>query len=175
MANISLDSMTFVCGGQTYHIPFEPPMTSFREARERVVEMDKECLKGLDKSDITITEFAPPVGLYAPVFFIIAATFLSYSQRWWFDKDRIVERYTGALFARFSFVIQPWLISFMVCLHASEAVFFARNYLRRHSINVRSPVWWLWVATTFVEGQFAFKRFKDLVQRKADEKAKRKH
>ena len=175
MANINLDEMTFACGKQTYQIPLKPPMSSFREARERAVQMEKESLQGLGKSDITVNEFVPPTGIYALEFAIVAATFLAYSQRWWFAKGQIVEHLLGAGFAKFSWTIQPYLITFMVGLHAAELVYFIRSHLYRHSVNVRSHIWWQWVGFTFVEGQFAFKRFNDLVRRRQQEKAKQKH
>ena len=175
MVDINLNEMALVCNDKIYRIPFEPPMESLREARERVVEMDKECRDALGKSDITVKEFAPPTGIYALEFAIVAATFLSYSRRYWFEKGQVVERLLGPAFARFSWTIQPWLIVFMVGLHTAEVIYFIRNHLREHSVNIRSLLWWKWVATTFVEGQFAFKRWRDLVRRKRQEKEKQKH
>lgn len=175
MADINLDEMVLVCSGKTYRIPFDPPMSSFRDARERVIETDKECRQELGKSDITIKEFVPPTRLYALEFIVVAATFLGYSQRYWFERGQVVERALGSNFARFSWAIQPWLIAFMVGLHTAEVIYFIRNHLRTHSVNVRTLLWWKWVATTFVEGQFAFKRWRDLVHRKREEKEKQKH
>ena len=175
MTNIDLTGMTIACGGTSYPIPFDPPMSSYRDARERVVEMDEKCLEALQKSDITVKEYIPPTGLYAIEFLIITATFLSYSQRWWFAKGAIVERVLGPAFAKFSWWLQPWLITFMVGLHGSEAVYFARNQLWRHSVNGRTLLFWQWVGSVFVEGQFGFKRFNDHVVKKQEEKQKQKH
>ena len=177
MTNVDLNGMTFAAGGKTYQIPFNPPLSSYRETRERVVEMDKECLQALDKSDITIMEFIPATvtAFSAITFLVIAATFLGYSQRWWFAKGAIVERLLGSNFAKFSWTIQPWLITFMVSLHGAEVVYFARNQLWKHSVNMRTSLWWKWAATTFIEGQFAFKRFNDHVEKKRLEKEKQKH
>lgn len=175
MEDIDLNGMAFVCGGKTYRLPFDPPMSTYREARERVVEMDKQCLQALGKSDITIKEFVPPTSLYLVEFMVIMATFIAYSQRWWFTKGAVVERILGHAFARFSWTIQPWLITFVVGIHVVELAYFIRNHLRRHSVNIRTALWWKWVGTTFIEGQFAYKRFNDLVSRKQEEKVKQKH
>lgn len=175
MTDVTLDSMHFECGGKTYEIPLKPPMSSYRDARERAVQMDKESLQGLGRSDITVKEFVPPTGLYALEFIIIASTFLAYSQRWWFGRGEVVERVLGSGFARFSYSIQPYLISAMASTHAAELVYFIRNKLSRHSVNPRTCAWWLWVGFTFIEGQFAFKRFDDQVSKKRDEKEKQKH
>lgn len=172
---MDLNGMIFSCWSKTYQVPFEPPMSSYREARERAVAMDKESLEGLDRSDVTVKEVVHPHGFYAPAFLIIAATFVAYSQRWWFGPGQIVEQYLGASFAKFCWAIQPWLISGMMLIHGSEAVFLARSYLRKHSVNVRSWVWWQWMFFGFIEGQLAFWRFHDLVRRKRAEKEKQKH
>ena len=175
MSEIDLNGMTLACGRQTHRIPFNPPMKSYRDARERIVEMDRECLQALGKSDITVKEFVPPTGLYAPNFIIIAATFLAYSQRWWFATGQMVERYLGSGFARFSYTIQPYLITAMIAIHGTEVIYFISNHLRRHSVNPRTSLWWMWVFFAFTEGQFCFKRFNDLISRKREEKTKQKH
>lgn len=150
-------------------------MSSFRDARERAVVMDKESLAGLNQSDIAIKEFRPPTGLYTLSYAIILATFICYSRRSWFEEGQVVERLLGPGFARFSWAIQPWLITFMVVAHSTELIYFVRNYLRKHSVNVRTGVWWQWVVTTFIEGQFAFMRFRELVEEKRVQKQKQKH
>ena len=58
ISDITLEKLTFSCAGKTYVTPFNPPMTSYREARERVVEMDKECVSALGRSDITISQYS---------------------------------------------------------------------------------------------------------------------
>ncbi|KAK4548049.1 hypothetical protein LTR36_010769 [Oleoguttula mirabilis] len=175
VSGIDLNGMTLICRSKTYRIPFDPPMGSYREARERVVEMDKEALAGLGQSDITVKEFLPPTGLYALEFAIILATFLGYSQRWWFAKGQVVEQYLGSGFASFSWAIQPYLITFMLVLHAAEMAYFMQNKLKKHAVNPRTSLFWIWSATTFIEGVFAFRRFNGLVQKKREEKAKQKH
>lgn len=175
MSGVSLNSMTFVCRSKTYHVPLNPPMSSYRDARERAVQMDKEALAGLARSDITVKEFLPPTGLYALEFAIISATFLGYSQRWWFAKGSIVEQYLGSRFSSFGWSVQPYLITFMICIHTAEVVYFMRNKLSRHSVNPRTSLFWKWAATTFIEGMFAMRRFDELVEGKREEKAKQKH
>ena len=177
VTGVDLTKMTFEAAGKTYSIPFEPPLSSYRETRERVVEMDKQCLEALNKSDITIKEFVPPTtsAFNAVEFLVVAATFVAYSQRWWFARGGIVERVLGTSFARFCWIIQPWLITFMLALHGAEAIHFARSRLRRHSVNPRTLLYWKWVMTTFIEGIFAFRRFDRHVLVKRQEKEKQKH
>ncbi|KAK5120259.1 hypothetical protein LTR85_006465 [Meristemomyces frigidus] len=175
VSGIDLNGMTLVCRSKTYRIPFNPPMSSYREARERVVEMDKEALAGLGQSDITVKEFLPPTGLQVLIFGVICATFLGYSQRWWFTEGAVVEQYLGSGFAKFSWSIQPYLITFMLVVHSAETVYMMMYKLRKHAVNPRSSLFWKWTATTFIEGVQAFGRFNGLIQKKQEEKAKQKH
>ena len=173
MTDIDLNGLTLSCQGKTYRVPLEPSMSSYREARERVVELDKECRKALGHSDVTVRQYVPPNStLYRVEFFIIVATFVSYSQRWWFAEGGPVEKLLGSAFAHFSWTIQPWLIAGMIALHGGEAVYFALYKLRTHSVNPRSSTWWLWTLSTFIEGQFAYRRFDDLVK---SQREKQKH
>ncbi|KAL9620661.1 MAG: hypothetical protein Q9160_004797 [Pyrenula sp. 1 TL-2023] len=41
-------------------VPLEPPMESYAHVRERMVEMDHAAYKGLDRSEITVTEYRLP-------------------------------------------------------------------------------------------------------------------
>ena len=176
MTAVDLNGMSFTCGNsQVYRIPFEPPMSSYREARERAVAMDKESLEGLDKSDITVKEFVPPRGLWILEPLIVAAAFAAYSQRWWFGHGQVVEQYLGSSFAAFCWTIQPWLIFAMLAIHCTEAFWMASKYLRKHSVNVREVIWWQWVFCGFIEGIPSFLRFQEVVRRKRTEKEKQKH
>ena len=175
MTGITLDGMTFSASGKTYRVPFEPPLDSYREARERVVAMDKECLARLGRSDITIDEFIWPTGIYGLEFAIIAATFLGFSQRWWFEPGRVVEQFLGAGFARFAWTIQPWLILGMALVHGAELVYFIPTRLSKHSVSLRKLVWWQWAVAEFVCGIFCTSRFDALVRRKRGAKEKQQH
>jgi len=167
--------MTLTASNKIYTIPFTPPLSSYREARERVVAMDKECLSALKRSDITVDEFIWPTGLYALEFIIIAATFIGFSQRWWFADGGVVSQILGDGFARFAWGIQPWLILGMVLVHGAELAYFIPMKLRRHSVSVRSPVWWQWAVTEFVCGVLCSTRFDALVMRKREAKEKQQH
>ena len=164
MTDITLDGMTLSCHGRDYRVPFEPAMTSYREARERVVGLDKECRQALGHSDVTVKQYIPPnTPTYVLEFAVISATFLAYSQRWWFASGGPIDHVWPA-FARFSWTIQPWLISLMVVIHGAEALYFASNKLLSHCVSPRSRSFWLWTGTCFVEGQFAYRRFDDHVK-----------
>jgi hypothetical protein len=137
--------------------------------------MDKTCREALSRSDITVNEFVPPTGLYLLEFLLSAATFIGYSQRWWFAHGQVVERTLGSGFAKFSWTIQPWIISAMLLIHGVELVFFIPRLLIKHNANPWTTTWWLWVVFSFVEGQPSWWRFKRHVSKKQEEKQMQKH
>ncbi|SMR44715.1 unnamed protein product [Zymoseptoria tritici ST99CH_1A5] len=172
LTDIDLGGLTLSCHGRSHRIPLEPPMKSYREARERVVQLDKECCQQLNRSDVTVKEYRSPQGFDALVFMVVSATLLAYSQRWWFEKGQVVEAILGSSFARFSWTIQPWLFWFMVALHGAETIYFASAQLSKHSVSARSRIWWLWTGSVFIEGVFAMKRFSAMV---TAQREKQKH
>ena len=145
VVDISLEALELGYHGKKIKVPFVPPMSTYREARERVVLLDKECRQALGVSDVTVKQYLPPTGSYALPFLGIVTTMLAYSQRYWFGKGQLVERFLGSSFARFSFVIQPYLLGGLILIHGAEALYFAYAKLAKHSVNVRSANWWLWV------------------------------
>ncbi|KAM0695333.1 hypothetical protein Q7P36_005692 [Cladosporium allicinum] len=131
---MDLTGMDFIAGSSNkhYRIPFDPPLESYREARERVVAMDKTCVAALNRSDITINEFLWPKGLYAFELAVVAATFVGFSQRWWFASGEIVEAVLGSGFARFGLGIQPWLLGGLFVIHGAELAWRLWNGIRDH-------------------------------------------
>jgi hypothetical protein len=62
MTDIDLNGIKISYGGKSTLIPFDPPLKSLREARERLVQMDKDALSALGTY---ILEWGPRV-LYLP-------------------------------------------------------------------------------------------------------------
>lgn len=133
-------------------------MTSYREARERVVEMDKECLVGLGRSDITVIEYIPPHGFYLALFMTVSATLIAFSTRSIFEEGGYVSALVPGAFLRFCWIIQPFVFYPMLVIHGAEAYHMARGRLTKHSVNVRSRIWWQWLGSTFIEGVGSFDR-----------------
>ncbi|KAK0266466.1 hypothetical protein LTS09_000419 [Friedmanniomyces endolithicus] len=181
LTTLDLSSLTLTSGSgpptttRTHHIPLTPPMASYAETRERVVAMDREARLALNRSETTVKEFLPPTGIYAVLFTTITFVFLAYSQRWWFAPGQLVEGWLGPGFARFSFVMQPWVLGVMLFMHTTEMLYFMRYKLIRHSVNPGSRLFWLWTGTTFVEGAGAFWRFNGLVRGKEEARARKGH
>jgi hypothetical protein len=179
MTDITLDDMKFDCGGQQHVIAFDPPMNSLREARERVVQLDKEALQVLHRSDITINKYIPPYTrlghffnfsqcLFAYYAFSSPANFQPGSALY----DNVFYHFPG--YARFNLMIQPYAFIAMIAVHAFETGMMAMK-LQRHGLTPFDSVWWAWAASCFVEGFTSFMRLNALVDYKKKEKAAKKH
>lgn len=153
-------------------------MSAWSEARARFADLDTQAVKGLGRSSITVKKYARPRGFLAVVFVTCTLTYIAYSRRSNFQPGSllydILLRHTDA-FARFCYKIQPFLLYPMVVLHLGEAVYMARTRLRKHSVPTFSKLWWIWVASTFIEGVGAFIRIDEMVREEEEKKASAKH
>ncbi|CAN9377525.1 unnamed protein product [Alternaria alternata] len=179
MVDIDLNQMVFSCGGQQAVIAFDPPMKAMREARERLVQLDKDALQTLGRSDIPITKFVPaythPAHLWNFTQCVLAMALLPRQANWQPGSllyDNMLYLVPG--FA--SFVARIGWIVFvcMLPIHAVEVVIMARK-LAKHGCTFMDAVWWKWVGTCFVEGFTSFSRLNALIEEKRREKDAKKH
>lgn len=180
MTDIDLAGLTVDCAGKAYRIPIDPPMDSLRDARSRVVDMDRLATLYLHKSPITVKEYVLPYGPSAINLLVVSAIFIGFSQRWWFQPGGPVERALGpSLYgpkvASFAWSIQPKLFWGLLLVHSAEMLYFIRYKLAAHSVNPRTPQYWLWAVSVLVEGIGAQGRFRKLIEQKEAAKAKQKH
>ncbi|GAB7362530.1 hypothetical protein MBLNU230_g2849t1 [Neophaeotheca triangularis] len=177
MTDVDLSAMKFACSGKTYSIPFEPPLGSMREIRERVVAMDQDCHAALGTSPVTVNEYVPPTvsSFYMAEFSIVVATFIINGQRRLFEQGGLVESLLGTAFAKLSWQIAPYVFWGLLGVHGVEVVLFSQSRLAKHGVNIRTPCWWKWAITFLIEGVFGVRRFDDLVQAKKAEREKAKH
>lgn len=181
LSDIDFTSMTVLPSPnskRTYRIAIFPPMTSWSEARPRVVEMDAEATAALGRSTVTVKEYTRPRGFMSVVWVAAFVTFLAFSRRANFRPGSLC--YDGLLhyvpgFNNFCWKIQPLVIYPMVVLHAAEALYMERSRLARHTVKAFGRVWWMWIFSTFVEGVGAFLRFDEVVREEEQKKAKARH
>ncbi|CAO2651047.1 Nn.00g093440.m01.CDS01 [Neocucurbitaria sp. VM-36] len=179
MTDIDLSQMKFSCGGQQAVITFDPPMKSLREARERLVQMDRESLEALGRSDISITTFIPPTAKIGHLFnftqCLVAYMLLPRPANFRPGSllyDSLLFRVPS--FASFVAQISLVVLALMLPIHLTEAGLMVRR-LRRHGCSPVDGVWWKWVGTCFVEGITAFWRLDELIEGKKKEKEAKKH
>ncbi|KAI4605284.1 hypothetical protein J4E83_010709 [Alternaria metachromatica] len=179
MVDINLNQMVLSCGGQQAVIAFDPPMKAMREARERLVQLDKDALQTLGRSDIAITKFVPaymrPAHLWNFTQCVLALLLLPRPANWQpgsllYDTVLYLVPGFANFVARIGFTV--WAI--MVPIHMVEAIIMARK-LAKHGCTFLDAVWWKWVGTCFVEGFTSFFRLSALIAEKKKEKDAKKH
>lgn len=180
MTDVTLNDMKFSCGGQQVVIPFDPPMKSLREARERLVQLDKEALEALGRSDITVTRYSPPHEgniLHVINFTQCLVTYIAFSYPANFRPGSLL--YDNLLssvprFSGFCLAIQPFLLGIMLSIHVTETVIMYKK-LARHGLTLYDAIWWAWMGSAFVEGVTSFKRMDALIEEKRKVKESKKH
>ena len=78
-------------------------------------------------------------------------------------------------FAEFCYKIQPYLITFMVIIHLSEATHMAITRLAKHTVPMFSQLWWKWIFSDCIEGFTALIRFDEVVNEERVKKESQKH
>lgn len=181
MTDINLNEMKFSCNGQQHSISFDPPMKSLREARERVVQLDKEALQILGRSDISVDTYVPP-SIKLGHLFNFTMCLLSYIllpfQSIWQPGSALYDIFLHPFPAFANFVAGiGWyvVLLFMIPIHFTEAGIMARRLRTKHGLTPLDGMWWPWVGSTFVEGITAKWRLDGLIERKTREKEAKKH
>ena len=179
MTDIDLNHMKFLCGGRTSTITFDPPMKTLREARERLVQMDKDTLQVLGRSDITITRYISPYVKLGHLFNFTQCmlTYLLLPRGANFRPGSLLYDnllYMLPAFARFVLQVRWIVLTLMLAIHITETFIMARK-VNRHGLSSVDAMWWMWVGSSFVEGITAFWRLDKLIAEKQREKDAKKH
>jgi len=159
-------------------VPIDPPLSSLSDARTRLVAMHRDCLQALGESDTIVTTWRAPQGFHLFLFVLCSFIFLSFSSRNNFDPEAggwLYEAWSlGGVFpqlARFCQIIQPYLFTLMIVVHAGEASYLARSRMKKHGVKIFSRLWWVWWLDCFVEGFGCFERFDGIVTRMEEARA----
>ncbi|KAK5060201.1 hypothetical protein LTR84_010086 [Exophiala bonariae] len=159
-------------------VPFEPPMKSLMEGREKLVAMHQHCLKELDLSDIVIDSYHPPSGVFPYVLgalvVLICTTFPFRDNLRPESRSLIYDIWSvGGLvpgLAWLSYQLAPAVQAFIYIAHGVEMLVLARGRLRRHWVETFSRTWWLWLGECSLVGYSAFQHFDRTVKAKEDAK-----
>lgn len=190
ITDVSLHSMTICDSTGTPHtIAFNPPMATFAEARERTVAMDYAARAALgvppkehgesnpgpdlQKDDkVVVNEYwAPYKPLHFQMLVLIAFYITSVTADYmgvlrpgnWYYEHIMRHFYPGGAVGYLW--LQRKLVGVVVVVHAAEAVWMGKKCLQ-HGVKVTSPVFWMWFASTFVEGFGCHERFNTMVKEK---------
>ncbi|KAH7398859.1 hypothetical protein DE146DRAFT_509991 [Phaeosphaeria sp. MPI-PUGE-AT-0046c] len=181
MIDINLNEMKFTCNNRQHTITFDPPLNSLREARERVVQLDKDALQILGRSDIAVNRYIPPTTNPAHLMnfsaCLLSYLFLPIPAIWQPGSilyDTLLHHVPW--FASFVAQVGWWIVVvFMIPLHTAEAGFMARRLRTKHGLTPLDGMWWAWTVSCFVEGITSKWRLDGLVDAKRREKDAKKH
>ncbi len=154
-------------GGSTHVIPIQPAMTSWSEARPRVVAMDSEAVAGLNRSNITVKKYLKPTGFWLLLSCLVVYVLIVFPRRenllpgsWFYDNILV---YTPR-YARLCLALRGFSLLSIFTLHPLETLYMHTSKLRKHTVPTFSALWWKWVASTLLEGVGAIARFNRLVE-----------
>ena len=153
-------------------------MSAWSEARTRLADLDAQAVNGLGRSNVTVKKYERPFGFMAVVFAACCLTYTAFSRRSNFQPgsllyDLILNRVDG--FAKFCFMIQPFMFYPMIIGHLVEATWMARTRLRKYSVPTFSRLWWKWFLSTSIEGVGAMIRIDRIAQEEEERKASAAH
>ena len=165
LVDLDLGCLVIRCGNTSHRVSLEPPMKAWTEARGRMVQLDREAIRGLDRSPYTVKQYLPPKGVHAVVFAICLATFCMLSRPQHVMPGSIAHEVLLKHVPGLASLVQKLrllILAIMVAIHLIE-VYFMTLKLKEHSVALFSSVWWLWTASNFIEGAGAFRRIDALV------------
>ncbi|KAL7959948.1 hypothetical protein V8C34DRAFT_277828 [Trichoderma compactum] len=176
--DMSLAGMTIKTRNGTYEVPFSPPLSSWAEARPRVIAMDVTSREALGISDIYLTEWAMPRGfdwvpLGGVVFYYICYAGLPWvapgSAPW--ETLRLV--FPGGP-EWFLWTVRSifWIV---FGIHTVEVYLLDKWKLQKHGVPRFSWVWWAWASNIFIEGVTTWKRLDSIIAAKRAQKEEKKH
>jgi hypothetical protein len=181
MTDITLNEMKFMCNGQQHTIAFDPPMKSFRDARERSVQLDKDALTILGRSDLAVDRYVPPTVKTGHLInfstCFLCYLFLPFPSNWQPGSllyDTVLHYIPW--FANFVALIGWWIFVLIILpVHTLEAGLMARRLRIRHGLTPFDGMWWAWTGSCFVEGITSTWRLNSLLDQKRKEKNAKKH
>lgn len=179
LSDITFDHLVIsTYSGSAHIVPIHPSMTSWSDARPRVVAMDAEAVAGLNRSNITVKKYTPPVGLMWLHLFVVVVVMSVFPRANNFVPGSFV--YDNLLlytpgFARLCLRMRPLTLFLILSIHPGEAVYLHMSRLRKHTVPTFSALWWKWFISTLVEGNPTFIRFNRIVREEETKKANATH
>ncbi|KAH0499094.1 hypothetical protein TgHK011_006310 [Trichoderma gracile] len=177
--DMDLSKMTIKTrGGGTYDVPFSPPLSSWAEARPRVIAMDATAREALGISDVYLTEYAFPRGfdwvpLIGVCFYYVCAAGLPWvvpgSAVW----DVLKQVFPGGP-EWFRWVVKT-IFGIVLAIHLVEVYLLDKWRLQKYGVARFSGLWWAWASNIFVEGITTWKRLDRIIAEKRAQKEQKKH
>ncbi|KAL9020897.1 MAG: hypothetical protein Q9185_001860 [Variospora sp. 1 TL-2023] len=133
--NATLDSLSISTGqGKLHLVPIQPAMAAWSEARTRLAELDAQAVQGLGRSNITVKRYTRPTGFMAVVCLAVLLLYTvffkpSNLQPGSIIYDVVLRHVAG--FARFCYIIRPFVLYPMLAIHIAESIQMHRKNDRK--------------------------------------------
>ncbi|KAL2155484.1 hypothetical protein VTH82DRAFT_226 [Thermothelomyces myriococcoides] len=175
MLDIDLDRFTvrLPATGSVHAVSFKPPLRSWAERRERLVDMTRTARSAVVAPVMVVVNeyMAPRVPYDLAIFVAVLAYYVSLALvrtgmvGAGSAAARLLEaaRFPGGG-AGFCWLVDALLVP-VLGIHLAETWWLERSRLRRYGVRRGSRVWWLWIGSVFIEGAMAFKRFDIILER----------
>jgi len=150
---------------QSVTIILDPPMKSYRDARERMASMAKEACAACGVSEYVINKYSAPrfINIVIGCAFLFGLFAFSSSEH--FARGHWIRKYgllNIAVFADFLKKYNKQVGLFVVSVHLTEvAIFWRTRIWKYHMKSGKARA--LWSVDCFLEGFGAFKRFDEMV------------
>ncbi|KAF5021372.1 hypothetical protein F66182_6561 [Fusarium sp. NRRL 66182] len=161
--------------GRDHFVPFTPPLTSWAEIKDRIIQMAHEAREALGLSDVIITAYVPPEGFGVIVTGSVLFYFFCAASLPWVQPGTHIWKLLDSNFPGGAPLFH-WLVNTIfwpvIGIHVVECYFFDKK-LQRHGVERLSGQWWLWLSNCFFEGYPAFQRVDGIVARKQNKNGKK--
>ncbi|KAG4029295.1 hypothetical protein MFRU_016g00520 [Monilinia fructicola] len=182
LIDISPSSLTITSkSGKSHTLPLQPPISSYADARPRLIAMDGECRTALNLSPYTITRYEPPkIFFHRVVFALCFMTMVvfvtkSYIVPGTFVHDDVLPWFPGG--AQTFLWISDKIAIPTIMIHVAEVLWMDRSRLAKYNVRRGSSLWWKWMASCLIEGYGSFARIDAMIkeQKKKDLKGNGGH
>ncbi|KJZ80451.1 hypothetical protein HIM_00301 [Hirsutella minnesotensis 3608] len=165
LCDLTLQGMRIRANGTDYAVPFAPPLDSWNDVKQRIIDMDATARDRLGISDVWVDRFAPPAGFDCVVFGAVLFYFGCFATLPWVLPGTSFWSAVDSIFPG-GVEWYKWTVRILFLpvlgIHVTEALIFDRK-LQRHGIDRWTSTWWLWVSSCFMEGVMAFRRLDKIV------------
>ena len=169
--DVTLSHLSITCSMGRFMIPFDPPMKSLLEVRERTMALHRESLEALGKSEITVDEYrlprdirgwvVPLVAIWAFQLLIQPNTLQPGGSLFF---DHVFQPYGPRWFVTFSQEKRHWWLAFIVVTHLCETLYFWYSRLEVYNVERFGGVWWKWIVTGLLSGYPVYVNFDGVVK-----------
>jgi Protein of unknown function (DUF2470) len=161
-------------------ITFEPELAEgLTDARQRLIDMDREATRELKRRDFTVRKYAWPKGWVWGWWGFVAVAWVVFIRRQNFFEGAYffegVLRWLPKNYIVWLRAWQPRIRLVMLGLHALETMEMISGKMRSYNVDLFSEVWWAWTLSVWFEGFTVWDRLDAVVKEEQETKKRTMH